>query len=217
MWVVLWMSCSMWAPWDSRTGWRHKTKLCTTRVSIPLVTCAQLSLILSFSSGRVRGALLNICPSDKPRESNHTDLKPNVFQSVRVLLQVITGFLLKPCQLLWAHNCQTGRHGSCTDACVDRFEVWAMLSKAIPRFLMLTVAQIPCWKWGHTRMNGPNSAGRANTWLAPASFLACHIPSCATLLHQRLAVVLVFEPALDCDNRICLQKPFHNSSFLLCR
>jgi hypothetical protein len=32
-----------------------------------------------------------------------------------------------------------------------------------------------------------------------------------------LALVLVFEPALDCDNRICLQKPFHNLSFLLCR
>jgi hypothetical protein len=75
-------------------------------------------------------------------------------------------------------------------------------------------------------MNGPNSVGRANRWPAPASFLACHIPSCAKLVHQRLhripccyilALVLVFEPALDCDNRICLQKPVYNSSFLLCR
>jgi len=75
-------------------------------------------------------------------------------------------------------------------------------------------------------MNGPNGVGRANTWLAPVSFLACHISSSAKLLHQRLhripcwcllAFGLVSEPALDCDNRICLQKTFHNSSFLLCR
>jgi hypothetical protein len=32
--------------------------------------------------------------------------KPNVFQSVRVLLQVITEFLLKPCPLFTAHSCQ---------------------------------------------------------------------------------------------------------------
>ena len=32
-----------------------------------------------------------------------------------------------------------------------------------------------------------------------------------------LAPVLVFEPALDCDNRICLQKSYHNSNFQLCR
>jgi hypothetical protein len=36
---------------------------------------------------------------------------------------------------------ENGRHGSCTDACVDRFEVCAMLSKAISHFLRLTVAQ----------------------------------------------------------------------------
>ena len=59
IWVALWMTCSMWSPWDSRTARRHNIKFCKTRVSIPLVTCAQLSLILSFSSGRVRGALLN--------------------------------------------------------------------------------------------------------------------------------------------------------------
>jgi len=59
IWVALWMTCSIWALWGSRTAWRRNTKFCTTRVSIPLVTCAQLSLILSFSSGRVRGALLN--------------------------------------------------------------------------------------------------------------------------------------------------------------
>jgi hypothetical protein len=34
------------------------------------------------------------------------DLKPNVFQSVRVLLQVITKFLRKPCPLFLAHSCQ---------------------------------------------------------------------------------------------------------------
>jgi len=59
IWVALWMTCSMWAAWDSRNAWRHNAKFCTTQVSIPLVTCAQLSLILSFSSGRVRRALLN--------------------------------------------------------------------------------------------------------------------------------------------------------------
>ena len=59
IWVALWMACSMWAPWDSRTAWRRNTKFCTTRVSIPLVTCAQFSLILSFSSGKVWGSLLN--------------------------------------------------------------------------------------------------------------------------------------------------------------
>jgi hypothetical protein len=59
IWIALWVICSMWAPWDSRTTWRRTTKFCTTRVSTPLVTCAQLSLVLSFSSGRVRGALLN--------------------------------------------------------------------------------------------------------------------------------------------------------------
>jgi hypothetical protein len=32
--------------------------------------------------------------------------KPNVFQSVRVLLQVITKFLLRPCPLFTAHSCQ---------------------------------------------------------------------------------------------------------------
>jgi hypothetical protein len=32
--------------------------------------------------------------------------KPNVFQSVRVLLQVITEFLRKPCLLFSAHSCQ---------------------------------------------------------------------------------------------------------------
>jgi len=59
IWVALWMTCSMWAPWDSRTAWRRNKNFCKTRLSIPLVTCAQLSWILSFSSGRVRGALLN--------------------------------------------------------------------------------------------------------------------------------------------------------------
>jgi hypothetical protein len=59
VWVALWMTCSMWAPWDSQTTSRRNTKFCTTRASIRLVTCAQLSLILSFSSGRVQGALLN--------------------------------------------------------------------------------------------------------------------------------------------------------------
>jgi len=34
------------------------------------------------------------------------DLKPNVFQSVRVLLQVITEFLRKPCPLFPANSCQ---------------------------------------------------------------------------------------------------------------
>jgi hypothetical protein len=77
-----------------------------------------------------------------------------------------------------------------------------------------------------TLARNPNSVGCANTWFAPASFLAFHIPSCAKLLHQSLlrfpcwcflALVLVFKPALDCDYRICLQKPFHDSSFLLCR
>ena len=32
---------------------------------------------------------------------------------------------------------ETGRHASCTDACVDRFEICAVLSKAIPHFLRL--------------------------------------------------------------------------------
>jgi len=32
--------------------------------------------------------------------------KPNVFQSVRVVLQVITEFLRKPCPLFSAHSCQ---------------------------------------------------------------------------------------------------------------
>jgi len=32
--------------------------------------------------------------------------KPNVFQSVRILLQVITEFLLKPCPLFSTHSCQ---------------------------------------------------------------------------------------------------------------
>jgi hypothetical protein len=32
--------------------------------------------------------------------------KPNVFQSVRFLLQVITEFLCKPCPLFSAHSCQ---------------------------------------------------------------------------------------------------------------
>jgi hypothetical protein len=32
--------------------------------------------------------------------------KPNVFQSVRVVLQVITKFLRKPCLLFSAHSCQ---------------------------------------------------------------------------------------------------------------
>jgi hypothetical protein len=44
----------------------------------------------------------------------------------------------------------------------------------------------PCWRWGHARTNGPNSVGRASTWLAPASFLACYVPSRTRLLHQRL-------------------------------
>jgi len=36
---------------------------------------------------------------------------------------------------------ETGRHGSCTDASVERFEVYAMLSKVISHFLRLTFAQ----------------------------------------------------------------------------
>jgi hypothetical protein len=61
--------------------------------------------------------------------------------------------------------------------------------------------------------------------LASASFLACHIPSRAKLFRQHihhipcwcfLALVLDFELVLDCDSRICSQKPFHNLSFLLC-
>ena len=69
---------------------------------------------------------------------------------------------------------------SCTDACVDRFEVCAMLSKAIPHFLRLTVAQIPCWRWGHTRMNGPSSVGSG---LLPPLFLPAIFPvarNCST-------------------------------------
>jgi len=36
---------------------------------------------------------------------------------------------------------ETGKHGFCTNACIDRFEVCAMLLKTIPHFLRLTVAQ----------------------------------------------------------------------------
>jgi hypothetical protein len=62
--------------------------------------------------------------------------KLNVFQSVRVLLQVIT-----LSAFLGTQFSETGTHGSCTDACVNLFEVCAMLLKAIPHFLPLTVAQ----------------------------------------------------------------------------
>jgi len=42
-----------------------------------------------------------------PREVNVGLItKPNVFQSVRVLLQVITEFLRKPCPLYSARSCQ---------------------------------------------------------------------------------------------------------------
>jgi len=147
--------------------------------------------------------------------------KLNVFQSVRVLLQVIT-----LSAFLGTQFSETGTHGSCTDACVNLFEVCAMLLKAIPHFLPLTVAQTfvlemrphwhewfqQCWAREHVACS--------------RFFLACHIPICAKLLHQRLhrvpcwcllALVLVFEPALEYENRICLQKSFHNSCFLLCR
>ena len=50
--------------------------------------------------------------------------------------------------------------------------------------------RLPCCRWGHTHTNGPNSVGRANTWLAPASSLACHFPSCAKLLHTVFTVLL---------------------------
>ena len=200
------MTCSMWAPWDPRTAWRRNTKFCTTRVSIPLVTCAQLSLILSFSSGRVQGALLNTL-------------------SFWVLLQVTIEFLRKACPLL------------CTQ--LSDWKTWILygcmrrsfrsMRHAVGGDTSFSVANCRTdFRVGDETTlarNCPNSVGRANTWLAPASFLACLIPSCARPLHHRLhrtpcwsflALLLVFEPALDCDNRICLQKLFHNLSFLLC-
>jgi hypothetical protein len=67
--------------------------------------------------------------------------KPNVFQSVRILLQMITEFFRKA--FLDTQLSETGRHGSCTDACVDWFEVCAMLSKAVPHFLWLS-HRLPC-------------------------------------------------------------------------
>jgi hypothetical protein len=98
------------------------TKFCITRVNILLVTCAQLSLILSFSSGRVRGALLN------------TVLQVSAAIDPRIRLQSLSSFL-------GTQLSETGRHGSSTGSCLDRFEVCAMLSKAISHFLRLTVAQ----------------------------------------------------------------------------
>ena len=85
------MTFSIWAPWDSWTAWRRNTRFCTTRVSIPLVACAQISLMLSFSSGRVQGDCWTLCPSDNPRESNHTDLN----------LDCVVAMWIRTMELLW--------------------------------------------------------------------------------------------------------------------
>ena len=55
------------------------------------MTCAQFSLNLSFSSGRVQGALLNTCPSDNPRGSNHTDLNLDYMVATRICTGIATG------------------------------------------------------------------------------------------------------------------------------
>jgi hypothetical protein len=91
MWVALWMTRSVWATWDSRNARRRNTKFCTTWVSITLVTCAQLSLILSLSSGIVPGALLTPCPYGNPRGSNHTDLN----------LDCVVAMWIRTMELLW--------------------------------------------------------------------------------------------------------------------
>jgi hypothetical protein len=65
-------------------------------------------------------------------------------------------------------------------------------------------------------LSGMRTRGLLPPLLLPVTFpVARHCSS--NVFTVFLALVLVFEPALDCDNRICLQKPFHKSSFLLCR
>ena len=105
IWVALWMTCSMWAPWDSWTAWRRNTNFCTTRVSITLVTCAQLSLILSFSLGSTAERFVLQITPEGSAASDH-----------RIPSQTLSAFL-------GTQLSQAGRRGSCTDACVDRFEV----------------------------------------------------------------------------------------------
>jgi len=183
------MTCLMWAPWDSRTAWRRNTNFHTTRVSIPLVTCAQLDPLLQCrqsSGSTAEHFFLQIIPEE--------ECEGSAASYHRIHSPTLSAFL-------GTQLSETGRHGSCTDTCVDWFEVCTMLSEAIPHFLRLSHRLQP-WRWGHTCTNGPNSVWRANMQLAPASFLACHIPSCTKLLHQRLhripcwcflALVLVFE------------------------
>ena len=55
------------------------------------MTYAQLSLILSLSSGIVPGALLTPCPYDNPRGSNHTDLNLDCVVAVRIRTGIAVG------------------------------------------------------------------------------------------------------------------------------
>jgi len=107
IWIALWMTWSMWAPWDSRTAGRRNKKFCTTRMSIPVVTCAQLSLILSFSSGRVGGHFILQITPEGSAASDH-----------RIPLQTSSAFLATQLS-------ETVRHESCTEACVRKWR-WQM-------------------------------------------------------------------------------------------
>jgi len=75
---------------------------------------------------------------------------------------------------------ETGRHGSCTDAYVDRFEVCVMLSQAIPHFLWVTVAQTSVTL---ARMV-PRVTGVRTCGLLPSLFLPVTFPvarNCSTV------------------------------------
>ena len=108
---------------------------------------------------------------------------------------------------------ETGRHVPCTDARVDRFEVCAMLSKALPHFLRLTVAQTSVLEMR------PHSHERSQQCCACEHVACSRLFSCLSRSQLREIApptsspcsLLVlpwnctgFEPALDCDNRICL-------------
>ena len=119
------MTCSMWAPFCCRTAWRRNTKFCTTRVSTCDLCTTFLDPLLQFrqsSGSTAEHFVLQITP-DGSAASDH-----------RIPPQTMSAFL-------GTQLSETGRHGSFTDACVDRFEVYAMLSKVIPHFLWLNVAQ----------------------------------------------------------------------------
>jgi len=87
IWVALWMTCSMWAPWVSQTAWRRNANSVQHGWAFLLWPVHNFHLFSPSVQAEFGEHCWTLCPSDNPRGSNHTDLK----MDCRVAMRIRTG------------------------------------------------------------------------------------------------------------------------------